>query len=235
LTTMVGFFIGVAMTIGVAATFPGGLVVGTDSRLNVPGKVPEDNHPKAFRIPDKRVAIAIAGELALTIKLKDEPREIEVMDFISLVRCALQHTQRDAQDSVRDAVDALSTAAKTIGYVKQSVQVIVGEVRDNGPALWMIEHHNTLGTDEQPKERGRKPPYLGIGKFMWYEHLASDKPNPPLNKKESDRKKASPPPPLPNGPFPDEASAIDWAEDVINWCCSQYDDCGGQPVIHVVK
>jgi hypothetical protein len=223
------------MTIGVAARFPGGVVIGADSRLNVDEKQPDDDFPKAFRIPGKRVAIAVAGEMGLTVKLLDEEDPVEVMDFVSLVRCGLQHVKRDSKDVVRDSVNALHRAAMAIGYTGKSVQVVVGEIRDKGPTLWMIEHYNSLGTTEQPKERGQNPPYLGVGKFGWYSRLASDKPFPALTSEEADRKKRSAPPPLPNRDLPDEASAEQWVREVIGWCCAQYEDCGGQPVIHVVK
>lgn len=222
------------MTIGVAARFPGGVVVGADSRLNVDGQPPNDNYPKAFSIPDKRLAIAVAGEMGLTIKLKDVPNPTDVMDFVSLVRCGLQYVARDSRDVVRESVSALHQASKAIGYVGKSAQVIVAEIRGSGPTLWMIQHYNSLGTKDQPKEQGQNPPFLGIGKFIWYSRLASEKPNPPLNRKEADRKAASPPPPIPAATFPDRASAEQWVRDVVAWCCTQYEDCGGLPSIHVI-
>ena len=222
------------MTIGAAAVFPGGVVIGADSRLNVAGEN-DDNYPKAFRIPGKPIAIAVAGEMGLTIKLKDEPDPIEVTDFVAMVRCGLQHLDRDAKESTREAVNALHQAAKAIGYVGNSAQVIVGEIRNNGPSLWMIEHYNTLGTNTQPKETGKNPPYLGIGKFRWYSRLACAKPDGALTPEEIERKKKSPPSALPNGQFQNEASAVQWVRDVIAWCSTQYDDCGGPAVVHVVK
>ena len=93
----------------------------------------------------------------------------------------------------------------------------------------MISRQDSLGGVVAPVVTNDGVPYMGIGQFTRYQRHANPFSN--LTAKEHARIQRAAPPALPQGVFPDQASAEAWVRAVIAWCTLQYDDCGGPAVV----
>jgi hypothetical protein len=181
---------------------------------------------KAFDLPHKRGAFAVAGDLQIDVALGANPQPLLLIESTRLIRATFVHTKIDYRQAAQAAVRVINDAATLINYPPGSLEILLGLQLTTGPVLWSITRRSTLGKGDPSEEVTNNPHVLGIGEYARYHRLATT-PFDKLNPTERLHVKKLAPPPLPPNEFATRAEAERWVRGVIDWCKAHYSTCGG--------
>ena len=229
------------MTIGVGATFPGGVVIGADSRIVIGREAAaqfDDSGVKAFEIQRKGLAGVVAGDLQVNLELNNEEAkggEPPVLDAFTLIRGALEINRGPHDKLINDCMTIYRNVSEIINHSMFDCQVLIGSVTKKGrPRLWIRLLSCVDGRLIENRELDALLSTAGVGVYQHYRKYEAFPDKVPDNK-QALIASAGAPPIAPDHQFDTREAAIDWVTAVVTWCCVVFPEiCGGDPKICVI-